>query len=80
MSVDYYFACGHCKAAIHVAQDGLSGFTFYRGEPDCMRALGDFLRAHRLCEGRIEFLPEHHVEDFEDADWKPEPVRRTGES
>jgi hypothetical protein len=52
MSVDFYFACDACKAAIHVAQDGLSGFTFYSGEPECMKALGVFLRAHRLCTGR----------------------------
>jgi hypothetical protein len=78
MSVDYYFACGKHMECIHVAQDGFSGFTFYRGEPDCMVKLGEFLEAHTLCDS-ILYLPEHHVEDMKRCDWKA-TERRSGES
>lgn len=70
MSCDWYMQCGVCQKAIHVAQDGLSGFAFYTGEPECMKALGVFLREHRLCPGRIQFLPEQDViDDSERVDW-----------
>lgn len=75
MSVDYYMACGKCMQCIHVAQDGLSGFTFYSGEPDCMQQLGEWLGEHVLCSA-ILFLPEHQVEDMDERMWKPTAKRR----
>lgn len=48
MSVEYYLVCHQCRQRIHVAQDGLSGWTFYRGEPDCMQKLGAWMEEHSL--------------------------------
>lgn len=69
MSVDYYMACGKCMKALHVAQDGLGGFTFYSEQPDTMKLLGEFLEAHSLCNS-IMFLPEGIVDsaDYEVRD------------
>lgn len=69
MSVDYYFACGKCKQCVQIAQDGLSGFTFYSGEPNCMQELGKFLREHALCSN-ILFLTEYQVEDMDEREWR----------
>lgn len=70
MSTDYYMVCHECQHAIHVAQDGLSGFTFYSGEPRCMKALGDFMKAHSLHAKSIRFEPEQDVdEDFIEVPW-----------
>ena len=70
MSVDFYFACGKCNQCIHVAQDGLSGFSFYSRVPNCMHELGEFLHEHSLCNS-ILFLPEHQVEDMDEREWRP---------
>lgn len=71
MSCDWYMACTTCRKAVHVAQDGGGGFTFYSGEPACMKALGTFLGAHSLCNGNIQFLPEQNViDDFESVEWR----------
>lgn len=73
MSVDYYFACEKCRQCIHVAQDGFGGWTFYRGEPDCMKHLGEFLGEHSLCGDRanhVLLLPEQYVEDFDEREWR----------
>lgn len=70
MSVDYYMACGKCMQCIHVAQDGLGGWTFYSGEPDCMQELGEFLGEHSGCYS-VLFLPEYRVEDMEERMWRP---------
>lgn len=78
MSTDYYIACTNCRECIHVAQDGLSGFTFYSGEPQCMRALGEFLAGHNLRpEHEITLLSEHRLDDddedrpYEEMEWTP---------
>lgn len=65
MSVDFYIACKECKEALHIAQDGLSGFTFYSGQPDTMKLLAAFLDKHgTFCEaGSVQFLTEHAVEE-----------------
>lgn len=68
MSVDYYFACGKHMECIHVAQDGLGGFSFYRNEPNCIEELGGWLEEHALCAS-ILFLPEHQVEDMSERIW-----------
>jgi hypothetical protein len=75
MSVDYYLACDKCKQAIHVAQDGMGGFTFYSGEPDCLYHLGRFLEEHTLCGGKVTLLNEHHVidEDLKCVHWTIKP-------
>lgn len=65
MSTLYYMACHQCKKSIWVAQDGFSGFSFYSGEPDCMRAFKDFLLEHQ--QHPLELVPEHKQEDLEDA-------------
>lgn len=67
MAVDLYMACVKCKKALHVAQDGLGGFTFYWGQEDTMRLLRDFLRDHYLCEmpdgNGVRFIPDHLTDD-----------------
>lgn len=73
MSVDYYMACEKCRECIHVAHDGLSGWRFYSGEPDCMKQLGKFLGDHSLCvdqSNHLALLYEHAVEDFAHREWR----------
>ncbi len=59
MSTDYYLVSE--SEAIHVAQDGLSGFSFYSKEKDCMKKLTDFLERHK--NKGIQFLDEHATFD-----------------
>ena len=77
MSTDYYMACTGCAECILVAQDGMSGFTFYSGEPECMKALNHFLSVHTVCNsgGKIAWLNEHRVydRDYKQVDWTPKP-------
>ena len=73
MSTDYYLACHGHQEKIWVAQDGMSGWTFYRGEPECMKALGAFLERHRgqLCH--LELIPEQQYEYFREIEWSRPP-------
>ena len=73
MSVDYYLACDKCKEAIHIAQDGLGGFSFYSKEPDCLYNLDRFLEKHTLCGGIVTLVNEHKVidEDIHTVPWTP---------
>lgn len=74
MSVDYYMACSTCKKAIHAAQVGLGGFTFYRTEHSSA-ALGAFLEAHFLCSPPVQFVNEHVVDDgYALLNWLGVPV------
>lgn len=74
MSTDYYLVCGQCDCSIHVAQDGYSGWTFYSGEPDCMRELSDFLQNHKGCAG-LDVMSEHKIDDLpkplNESEWTP---------
>lgn len=65
MSVDYYIGCAHCKKALHVAQDGMSGFTFYRGQEDTMKLLGALLSDHTGC-GMVMLLSESDIDEDDD--------------
>ena len=67
MSSDIYIACEKCKSALWCAQTGLSGFTFYSGEPECMSALGRWLREHYLCDPSPRIMFENFVD--EDDGW-----------
>ena len=73
MSTHIYMACDKCKSAIWIGQTGLSGFTFYSGEQECMSALGRWLRDHYLCgdTGSGVSYPHISFEDFveEDDGW-----------
>lgn len=60
MSTDFYMVSD--TEAIHIAQVGLSGFTFYYGEPVCMREYKNFLQ--RNMGKALRFLPEHEVHDL----------------
>jgi hypothetical protein len=75
MSVDYYMACTGCHESIHVAQDGMSGFSFYSGEPECMKALNHFLSVHTVCNsgGKIVWINEHQESDreYKQVEWTP---------
>lgn len=62
MSVCYSMACHQCKTALWVAQDGLSGFTFYSGEPDTMRLFSTFLQDHM--GHPLELVSEHTLDDL----------------
>lgn len=77
MSVDWYFVCRDCNEAIEVASDSVSGFSFYYGRPECMKALKDFLSEHSLHDdgpdrSPIVFLSEHHpgADDWELVEWR----------
>jgi len=63
MSADFFLASE--DEAIWVAQNGLGGFTFYSGEPACMRALTAFLERNQ--GKKLDFLPSHEVDDAIDA-------------
>ena len=69
MSTDYYMACEVCQECYHVAQDGMSGFSFYSGEPRCMKGIGQFLAKHVLCGKPVLLLSEHRAEDYKIVDW-----------
>lgn len=75
MSVDYYLACDKCKEAIHVAQDGMGGFSFYSKEPDCLYHLDRFLQLHVLCGGKVTLVNENLVidDDYNEVHWTPVP-------
>ncbi len=76
MSVDYYIACPICKECIHVAQDGLGGWTFYSGEPDCMAELGSWLGEQALRGCKPELMTEDHIDGWDERMWKPKHLRR----
>lgn len=67
MSTNYYLLCQKCTMGVHIAQDGLSGFTFYYGEPNCMRALKDFLSEHSICGGEVVLKNEHFIHELENC-------------
>ncbi len=69
MSTDIYLACKPCRKCVWIGQDGMSGFTFYRGEHKCMIALGGFMREHILCKDNMEVVLEHDCEDFDAWPW-----------
>lgn len=74
MSVCIYLACKPCRKCVWIGQDGLSGFTFYRGHPECLIGVGTFMREHITCDGNMEVMTEHAAEDFENVEWlKAEP-------
>ena len=68
MGVDLYVGCLKCQTALHVAQDGLSGFTFCSGQPDTMDLLKLFLAQHYLCDwpdgNPIRFMQDHQTDDW----------------
>lgn len=68
MSVEYDLVCEDCKETVWVAQDGLSGYTFYSGEPDTMRALGEFLYKHQ--NHRLEFRSGVNDGDIQYSDFE----------
>jgi hypothetical protein len=71
MSTEYYLACRDCQRKIHIAQDGMSGFTFYSGEPKCMHLLRDWLEHHTaMAVHRLEFVSEN---DQDAIDWQELP-------
>lgn len=79
MSVDYYLLCSKCNNGIDIASDGLSGFKFYSGEPDCMEKTKAFLETHVLCGGVIKIVPEHYNDyDFCRIEWKATGFNKTG--
>lgn len=46
MSEAYSIGCKTCKVMLWVGQDGMSGQTFYCGQPETMTSLGVFLFQH----------------------------------
>lgn len=71
MSTDYYLVSHTAKKVIHVAQDGLSGWTFYYGEPECMKALSRFLEANTHTP--LELVAEQYIystyDHYEEIEW-----------
>lgn len=72
MSIDYYLACRKCKKSIQIGSEGFSGWSFYRGEPDCMLKLGGFLGEHVIGEHDVRLINEHEEMDgdYEQVAWK----------
>lgn len=72
MSVDYFFACRKCKESIHVAQDGMSGYSFYKDEPDCMRQVMRFLADHTIGHHNVRYIDEHQEMsvNYKRREWK----------
>jgi hypothetical protein len=75
MSVDFYLVCESCRKRIHIAQDGLGGWSFYSGEPDCMAKLSQWLGDHAMAAGEHHFaLHSEHAtasEDYAEIEWRP---------
>lgn len=79
MSTDYYLLCPKCNKGLHVAQNGPSGFSFYSGEPDCMKAIKPFLAEHVLCGDYVRLVPEYYNYEFEDVEWsESQPLTQNG--
>ena len=72
MSTDFYIACHKCRKIIDVASVGASGFSFYYGEPECMKKLTSMLDEclvfHRE---QLAFVQEQGPEwdDYERVEW-----------
>jgi hypothetical protein len=76
MSTTYYLACKKCKVGVSVGSWGLSGFQFWRGEPECMKALHKLMEDHTIGEHDIGVITEHEVyddDDFKELEWKRTP-------
>lgn len=69
VSTDIYMTCEVCKEAIWIAQEGLGGFTFYSGEPNCMKALSKFIMLHYLHKN-IAIKCEQDVEEHNEIEWQ----------
>lgn len=77
MSTHYYLACDNCRKALWIAQDGLSGFTFFSAEPECLSAMARFLAAHTVCGGdHLEVVSEGvvDVQDYDEIPWTPKHI------
>lgn len=73
MSTDYYFTCKACKVCIEAASWGLGGFQFYRGHPDFLIKLHQFLEEHTVGEHDIGIIDEHVLyddDDYKEIEWK----------
>jgi hypothetical protein len=70
MSTDYYMVCTNCKEAIHIAQDGMSGFTFYSGEKNCMKEYKVFIKNH--IGHSLTVLSENKIDhdDYKEIEWE----------
>ncbi len=75
VSVEYYLVCHECRKRIHVAQVGLSGWTFYSGERDCMAKLCGWLSEHAFDLAQHSFVmgneDETMSEDYPEIEWTP---------
>ena len=75
MSTEYYLVCDSCKVRLEVADAGWNvEFNFMSGEPDCMRALGEFLRDHTSSPGypgekphALRVLADHTMDVMQDT-------------
>lgn len=75
MSVDFYLVCHDCRKRIHIAQDGLSGWTFYSGERNCMKQLSAWFAEHTLEYPSHKFtLENEHAasrDEYPEIEWSP---------
>ena len=71
MSTDYYLACHECRKILHIAQDGMSGFTFYSGEPRCLKAIQGMLEECSFHPDKVAFVREQGPEwdDYDEIEW-----------
>lgn len=63
MSTLYYMTCHACKKALWVAQNNVSGFSLYSGEPKTMEKLRLFFSEHNGSEHPLEMASEHRIDD-----------------
>lgn len=70
MSTDFHIACEKCRECYWVGQLGMRMFSFYSGEPQCMKGIGPFIEKHVLCGGGgPRLLAEQFVDDFTEVEW-----------
>lgn len=69
MSTELSLCCHQCRVKIWIAQEGLSGETFYSSEPRVMAALKTFLFAHR--DHPLVFADDQQYEAYDDLAWQP---------
>ena len=81
MSTSYYLACEKCNECYWIGQDGVKFFTFYSGEPQCMKGISSFIGKHVLCGGKgPRIMSEHATDGFIEIGWPNGPLEAGAEA
>lgn len=69
MSTCYFFVCDNCREGIEIGSySSFYAFTFYSGEPNCMKMLNHFLEQHSSCRPHVRLTNEAEFFDLCDED------------